>query len=62
MVKANCAGQGCVQRETCRRYKVAIPDGKRWVAGQEVPIVNWASFDIEAAHFGSCESFVRFRG
>lgn len=56
-VKANCAGQGCADRETCRRFQVRI--GESW----EVTTGRWGSFDIERARFGGeCPAFKRWIG
>lgn len=59
--KANCAGQGCSEREMCRRYRVLIAEKHIEVNGARFPVYAWASFDIEAKAFGSCQSFVRFK-
>lgn len=59
--RLNCAGQGCKERERCRRFRIRLSDGKVLVGEQEVTVFRWASFDIEQAVFGDCESFVRFR-
>lgn len=54
----NCAGQGCAEREKCRRFAVRInvPDCSR-----DNPYGAWASFDIERQRFGDCKSFVELR-
>lgn len=56
IAKANCAGQGCEDRGSCRRYQVNIGDEWRVSTGQ------WASFDVERAMTGECKSFVRWIG
>ena len=57
--KANCAGQGCEDREGCRRFRVRIvgPSGE-W----ERQFGQWISADLERAEMpGSCPYFVRYR-
>ncbi len=53
--KINCTGQGCDERDGCRRYASMTQDGKSIVGGKEHPIFNWASFDIERQRFGDCK-------
>ena len=56
--KLNCAGQGCPERGTCRRYAIRIPDRHEFVqqaadvAPVRVPRFEWASFDVERVAFG----------
>lgn len=52
--KLNCAGQGCPERQGCRRYEVGIVGHKEIVQGKEVAVLDWASFDIERQRFGDC--------
>lgn len=55
--RVNCAGQGCSDREECRRYKLTLPlDPKA-----KEPAFEWASFDLERLLFLDCPAFVRFR-
>lgn len=61
MKKLNCAGQGCADRETCRRYVNRIPDRKVIVEDREIPIFEWASFDIERSLMGDCSNYVQAR-
>lgn len=58
--RVNCAGQGCPDRDGCRRYRLRLPEV---VAGPrpQVPIFAWASWDIERDRVGECESKVKFR-
>lgn len=57
VAKLNCAGQGCSEREYCRRFRVRIGGGWQVGTGQ------WGSFDLErAAHADECRSFVRWHG
>jgi hypothetical protein len=60
LTKANCAGQGCPERGTCRRFQVRIVEPARgeWVQQHGL----WVSADIERAIFGTCAHFVRFIG
>lgn len=58
VAKLNCAGHGCEERESCRRWLVMVPAGKRLDAdGREHPNYEWASFDVERRHFGTCAAF-----
>lgn len=58
VAKLNCVGHGCEERETCRRWLVMVPAGKRVDAdGREHPNYEWASFDLERARFGTCSAF-----
>lgn len=53
--RANCAGQGCPEREQCRRYRVRLD--LNWEAGTG----QWISADLErAALGGECPSFKRY--
>jgi hypothetical protein len=52
--KVNCAGQGCPERDGCRRFVLRLPTG-----GHKQ--FDWASFDIERMFFGDCLSFVEFK-
>lgn len=58
ITRANCAGQGCPERQQCRRYRVRIvsPERGDWhhQAGQ------WISADIERSNTGTCVHFVRW--
>lgn len=58
VAKLNCAGHGCADRESCRRWLVMVPAGKRIDAGGgEHPNYEWASFDVERQRFGTCSAF-----
>jgi len=62
LARLNCAGQGCAEREQCRRYVARVASGKYVAAnGYEHKTYTWASFDLERARFGDCAAFVRIR-
>lgn len=48
--KLNCAGQGCPERDTCRRYVIRV------ATGQEM---KWASFDIERMQYKTCPHYIQ---
>ncbi len=52
--KTNCAGSGCPERTGCRRYEARVI--AHYVVRGEVriPVLAWASLDIERAAYGSC--------
>ena len=50
--KTCCAGQGCPERDGCRRFEWRIPD-KVTIHG---PVCAWASLDIERQRNGECEA------
>jgi len=54
-VKTNCAGQGCPERDGCRRYEVRIPDRIEIVKSHHIPRMEWASFDLERRWTGECQ-------
>ncbi len=57
VAKANCAGQGCGERDRCRRFLVRIGESWREGTGQ------WGSFDLERQMVGGeCPSFKRWIG
>lgn len=56
--RLNCAGQGCQDRDSCRRYRIVL--GERNEASNRV-VGEWASFDIERLVFGDCRAFVVYR-
>ena len=58
MGSVNCAGQGCPEREDCRRYRVTVNVP---ACSRDYPYGEWASFDIERAWSGDCKSFVKYR-
>ena len=50
----NCAGQGCPERDGCKRFEERrIARFARTPHGPE-PVYEWASFDIERLKFGDC--------
>lgn len=58
--RMNCAGQGCRDREGCRRYRVMIHARG---ADREHPHGAWGSFDVEKRRMGGdCPAFVQYRG
>lgn len=57
--KLNCAGQGCPERDGCRRYEIRIAEGHLEVGGVRVQQFGWASFDLEREAFGGCFSRIR---
>lgn len=59
--RINCAGQGCEEREGCRRYRMRLPEQGQKAVQFERLRYQWASFDVERAVFGDCPQFVRFR-
>lgn len=56
--KANCAGQGCPERDGCRRFQVRIVEPARgeWI----YQVGQWISADIERLMDGKCPHFVRW--
>lgn len=50
--RTNCAGQGCPERKSCRRYTTRVPTKKVLVGEQEVQVLHWASLDIERTLLG----------
>lgn len=58
--RVNCAGQGCVERWGCRRYRIRLPEDGQRVSAERL-VYPWASFDLERLWFGSCQAFVKFR-
>ena len=54
--KLNCGGQGCPERDGCRRFVLRLP-----TAFDKGPKFDWGSFDIERLFFGDCHSFVEYR-
>lgn len=56
VLKANCAGQGCPDRDGCRRFQARI--GEEWHQSTG----RWISADLEREVFGECASFVRWHG
>lgn len=54
----NCAGQGCQERDQCRRYRVRVNSP---ACTKEHPFGEWGSFDVERSRFGDCRQFVKFR-
>lgn len=65
MFRANCAGQGCADRDGCRRYVLRLANGKqRGRDGEEHPVFAWVSWDLERVvrPGGDCAGFVRMRG
>ena len=58
--RVNCSGQGCLERDDCKRYRLRLWTDVEGVAAADRPFV-WASFDLERLVFGDCPSFVRFK-
>ena len=58
--RVNCAGQGCPERDDCKRYRLRLATELNGVAAAERPFV-WGSFDLERLWFGDCPAFVRFK-
>ena len=54
----NCAGQGCGERELCRRYLIRLAS-KRWIGDERQ--YDWASWDLERLVFGDCKMFIQWR-
>lgn len=54
----NCAGQGCADRDACRRYVVRVNAQN---CSRENPYGAWASFDIERQVLGDCKHFAKYR-
>lgn len=58
MSALNCAGQGCHERSSCRRFVVRVNAPG---SSGEYRYGAWASFDIERKLTGDCKSFVKYR-
>lgn len=58
LTRLNCAGQGCAERNECRRYRIRL--ARKDQVG-DVRLYDWASFDIERSVYGDCLSFVQWR-
>lgn len=61
MTPLNCAGQGCPERDGCKRYEHRqsssfIADGEK-----KIPVFEWASYDVERALFDSCAARIAVR-
>lgn len=57
----NCAGQGCPERQTCRRFLVRVNAPQ---CTKEHPYGEWASFDLERlvkSASGTCPHFTKYR-
>lgn len=62
LARLNCAGQGCPERDECRRYATRVASGKFVAAnGYEHKTFTWASFDLERQKLGTCASLIRVR-
>jgi hypothetical protein len=58
--RVNCAGQGCGERDGCRRFRLRLPREGQTAVPSERLIFDWASFDLEKKS-GECPVFVKFR-
>jgi len=64
--RLNCAGQGCEERDECRRYRIRlariVSEAHRIVGvPYDEKVFDWASFDIERIWFGECKSLIQYR-
>lgn len=58
--RANCAGQGCEEREGCKRYRVRALAPRVEREDEKSAPWTWVSADVERGLLGSCALRVEF--